>query len=144
MMIQYTLPTEKFNEMVEKKVIEDVEKVDVDEFSDIEVNVDFIYNTTSVWGVQWGRSTLFNDYVTVNDITALESESITKEVGDIYVSNVEIAQYLEVFDIPHEWALDAVDEWRNPEEEERELDEEEFWYFVDSIQVAWEISREEN
>lgn len=143
MLVQYTLEVEKYNKLVEEKVVEGVEKVDVEEYSTIEVNVDFIYNSVSVWGNSWGTSTLLNDYVTVNDVEELE-ESSCKEVDDVYVTNIEIAQYLEVFDIPHEWALEAVDEWRSPEEEEEALDEEEFWEAMDGIKAAWKISREES
>lgn len=53
MMIQYTLEMEKYNKLVEEKIIEGVEKVGA-EYSTIEVNVDFSYNTVSVWGNTWG------------------------------------------------------------------------------------------
>lgn len=144
MMIQYILKGEQYNKLVESKIIEGVEKVNTEEYSTIEISVDFSYNTVSVGGNSWGTSVLFNDCATINDITALENESINKIVDDIYATNIEVAEYLEVFDIPHEWALDAVDEWRNPEEEEEELNEEEFWKAIEGIKAAWEISREEN
>ena len=144
MMLQYVLEAGKYNELVESKVIEGVEKVNIEEHSTVEVNVDFTYNTVSVWGNAWGSSTLLNDYVTVNDIEKLESESFSKVVDDIYVTNIEIAEYLEAFDIPHEWAIEAVDEWRSPEKEEMELEDEDFWEAIDGIKTAWEISREEN
>ena len=144
MMIQYILKGEKYNNLVERKIIEGVEKVDITEYGLIEVNVDFSYNTVSVWGNSWGTSELFNDYATVNDIEKLESESFSKVVDDLYVSNIEIAEYLEVFDIPHEWAIEAVDEWRSPDEEEKELEDADFWNAVDGIKTAYQISREEN
>lgn len=144
MLVQYTLEAEEYNKLVEEKVIEGVVKVDAEEYSTIEVNVDFCYNSVSVWGNTWGSSTLLNDYVTINDIEKIEEKSINKEVDDVYVTNIEVAEYLETFGIPHEWALEAVDEWRSPEEEEMELDDQEFWETVDSIKTAWEISREEN
>ena len=143
MMLQYVLEAGKYNELVESKVVEGVEKVSMEKCSTIEVNVDFTYNTVSVWENAWGSSTLLNDYVTVNDIEKLESESFSKVVDDIYVSNIEIAEYLEVFDIPHEWAIEAVDEWRSPEKEEMELENEDFWEAIDGIKQTWELSREE-
>jgi len=143
MMIQYTLEMEKYNKLVEEKIIEGVEKVGA-EYSTIEVSVDFSYNSVSVWGSTWWSSELFNDNATINDIEKIEEESTNKVLDDIYVTNIEVTEYLEVFGIPHEWALEAVDEWRNPEEEEEELNEEEFWETIEGIKAAWEISREEN
>lgn len=144
MMIQYTLEGKQYNELVESKIIEGVEKIDTDEYSTIEVNVDFSYNSVSVWGNSWGNSELFNDYATVNDIEKIEEESTNKVLDDIYVTNIEVTEYLEVFGIPHEWALEAVDEWRSPDKEEEELENNEFWEAMDGIKTAWEISREEN
>lgn len=144
MLVQYTLEAEKYNKLVEEKVIEGVDVVDTEEYNIVEISVDFIYNTVSVWGNSWGTSTLLNDYATVNNLEKLEDRSEIKEVDDIYVTNIEIAQYLEAFDIPHEWALEAVDEWRSPEEEEEELEEKEFWEAMDGIKTAYQISREEN
>lgn len=143
MMIQYTLEMEKYNKLVEEKIIEGVEKVGA-EYSTIEVSVDFSYNRVSVWGNTWWSSELFNDNATVNDIEKIEEESTNKVLDDIYVTNIEVTEYLETFGIPHEWALEAVGEWRNPEQEEEELNEEEFWETIEGIKAAWEISREEN
>lgn len=142
MMIQYTLEMEKYNKLVEEKIIEGVEKVGA-EYSTIEVNVDFCYNSVSVWGCAGGSADFLGDYVTV-DLDELERNCDTKRLDDLYADNVEIAHYLECFDIPYEWALGAVDEWRSPEEEEEELNEEEFWEAMDGIKTAWEISREVN
>src|SRR5699024_3991808 len=143
MMIQYTLEMEKYNKLVEEKIIEGVEKVGA-EYSTIEVSVDFSYKSVSVWGSTWWSSELFNDNATINDIEKIEEKSINKEVDDVYVTNIEVAEYLETFGIPHEWALNAVDEWRSPEEEEMVLEDEDFWEAMDGIKTAWEISREEN
>lgn len=144
MLVQYTLEAEEYNKLVEEKVIEGVVKVDAEEYSTIEVNVDFCYNSVSIWGNTWGSSTLLNDYITINDIEKIEEKSINKEVDDVYVTNIEVAEYLETFGIPHEWALNAVDEWRSPEEEEMALEDEDFWEAMDGIKTAWEISREVN
>lgn len=143
MMIQYTLEMEKYNKLVEEKIIEGVEKVGA-EYSTIEVSVDFSYNSVSVWGSTWWSSELFNDNATINDIEKIEEESTNKVLDDIYVTNIEVAEYLETFGISHEWALEAVDEWRNPEEEEMELEDEEFWEATEGIKTAYQISREEN
>ena len=142
MIIQYALEAEKYNKLVEEKIIEGVEKVGA-EYSTIEVNVDFSYNSVSVWG-PWWNSELLNDNATINDIEKIEEESTKKVLDDIYVTNIEVAEYLESFGISHEWALEAVDEWRNPDEEEEELEDEEFWDAIDGIKASWEISREEN
>lgn len=143
MMIQYTLEMEKYNKLVEEKIIEGVEKVGA-EYSTIEVSVDFSYNRVSVWGNTWWSSELFNDNATVNDIEKIEEESTNKVLDDIYVTNIEVTEYLEVFGIPHEWSLGAVDEWRSPDKEEEELEDEEFWEAMDGIKTAYQISREEN
>lgn len=113
MLVQYTLEAEEYNKLVEEKVIEGVVKVDAEEYSTIEVNVDFCYNSVSVWGNTWGSSTLLNDYITINDIEKIEEKSINKEVDDVYVTNIGVAEYLETFGIPHEWVLNAVDGWRS-------------------------------
>ena len=141
-MIQYTLEAGRYNKLVEEKIIEGVEKVGA-EYSVIEVNVDFSYNSVSVWGAWW-NSELLNDCATINDIEKIEEESTNKVLGDIYVTNIEVTEYLEVFGIPHEWALEAVDEWRTPDKEEEELEDKDFWEAMDGIKTAWEISREEN
>lgn len=143
MMIQYTLEMEKYNKLVEEKIIEGVEKVGA-EYSTIEVSVDFSYNSVSVWGDTWWSSELFNDNATINDIEKIEEESTNKVLDDIYVTNIEVTEYLENFGIPHEWALEAVDEWRSPDKEEEELEDEEFWEAMDGIKTAYQISREEN
>lgn len=96
MMIQYTLEMEKYNKLVEEKIIEGVEKVGA-EYSTIEVNVDFSYNTVSVWGNTWGSSELFNNNATINDIEKIEEESTNKVLDDIDVTNIEITEYLESF-----------------------------------------------
>lgn len=143
MMIQYTLDAGRYNKLVEEKIIEGVEKVGA-EYSVIEVNVDFSYNSVSVWGHTWWSSELFNDCATINDIEKIEEESTNKVLDDIYVTNIEVTEYLEVFGIPHEWALEAVDEWRSPDKEEEELEDKDFWEAMDGIKTAWEISREES
>ena len=49
MLVQYTLEAEEYNKLVEEKVVEGVVKVDAEEYSTIEISVDFSYNTVSVW-----------------------------------------------------------------------------------------------
>ena len=141
MTIQYVLETENFNKMVEERKLEGVYPVDADEYNYVEIDIDFTQDNVSAWGCVNGSAVFFGDYITV-DLDYLEEQSETKEVSDLYVDNVEIAQYLEHFDIPHQWALDAVDEWR--EDEEEALDDAEFWEAVDGIKTAYRISREES
>lgn len=141
MTIEYRLSVEEFNNMVIEKKIEGLIPIDTSEYNYVEIDIDFTQDNVSAWGCVNGSAVFFGDYITV-DLDYLEEQSETKEVSDLYVDNVEISQYLEHFDIPHQWALDAVDEWR--EDEEEALDDAEFWEAVDGIKTAYRISREEN
>lgn len=141
MTIEYRLSVEEFNNMVIEKKIEGLIPIDTSEYNYVEIDIDFTQDNISAWGCVNGSAVFFGDYITV-DLDYLEEQSETKEVSDLYVDNVEIAQYLEHFDIPHQWALDAVDEWR--EDEVEALDDAEFWEAVDGIKTAYRISREEN
>lgn len=141
MTIEYRLSVEEFNNMVIEKKIEGLIPIDTSEYNYVEIEIDFTQDNISAWGCVNGSAVFFGDYITV-DLDYLEEQSETKEVSDLYVDNVEIAQYLEHFDIPHQWALDAVDEWR--EDEEEALDDAEFWEAVDGIKTAYRISREES
>lgn len=141
MTIEYRLSVEEFNNMVIEKKIEGLIPIDTSEYNYVEIDIDFTQDNVSAWGCVNGSAVFFGDYITV-DLDYLEEQSEAKEVSDLYVDNVEIAQYLEHFDIPHQWALDAVDEWR--EDEGEALDDAEFWEAVDGIKTAYRISCEEN
>lgn len=143
MTVQYILDVETFNNMVEEREIEGLEKTDIDRYAYIEVNVDFLQNNVSVWGCANGSADFFGDYVTV-DLDSLEYECKSKDIEDNYVDNIEIVDYLQAFGIPYDWALDAIDEWRTPEQEEEEVNVKGFWEAMDAIKTAYKISREEN
>lgn len=143
MTIQYVLEVENFNKMVEERKLEGVYSVDADKYDYIEIGVDFDTDNVSVWGCAGGSAEFLGDYVTV-DLDELERNCDTKRLDDLYADNVEIAHYLECFDIPYEWALGAVDEWRSPEEEEEELNESQLWDAIANMIVAYQIYREEN
>lgn len=143
MTIEYRLSVEKFNEMVEERKIEGLIPVDTSEYSYIVIDVDFEQNNVSAWGCTNGSAYYFGDYITV-DLDYLEEECIEKELYDLYIHNTEIAEYLKYFEIPYDWALDAIDEWRTPEQEEEDVNEKEFWEVINGIKTAYKISREEN
>lgn len=143
MTIQYVLEVENFNKMVEERKLEGIYSVDADEYDYIEIGVDFDTDNVSVWGCAGGSAEFLGDYATV-DLDELERNCDTKRLGDLYADNVEIAHYLECFDIPYEWALGAVDEWRSLEEEEEELNESQLWDAIANMIVAYQIYREEN
>lgn len=64
------------------------------------------------------------------------------ELGDSYVSNIEIANYIDLAkEIPYEWALHSVDECRTPEEEEEMLTEKELQEIANEIEVAYRIAK---
>lgn len=143
MTIQYILDVEIFNNMVENKKIEGLEKTDVDKYIYIEVNVDFVQKNVSVWGCANGNADFFGDYVTV-DLDSLEYECKSKDVEDNYVDNIEIVDYLQAFDIPYDFALELVNEWRSPEQEDEAMYAKTFWEAIDGIKTAYKISREES
>lgn len=143
MTIQYILDVEIFNNMVENKKIEGLEKTDIDKYTYIEVNVDFVQNNVSVWGCANGNADFFGDYVTV-DLDSLEYECKSKDVADSYADNIEIVDYLQAFDVPYEFALDAVNEWRTPEQENETMYAKTFWEAMDAIKTAYKISRKGN
>lgn len=143
MTIQYVLEVENFNKMVEERKLEGVYSIDTDEYDYIEIGVDFNTDNVSVWGCAGGSAEFLGDYVTI-DLDELEKNCDTKRLDDLYASNVEIAHYLECFNIPYNWALEAIDQWRTPEEEEEELNESQLWDAIANIIVAYQIYHEEN
>lgn len=143
MTIEYRLSVEEFNNMVIEKKIEGLIPIDTSKYNYVEIDIDFTQDNISVWGCVNGSAVFFGDYITV-DLDYLEEECTKKELCDLYIDNTEIAEYLKYFEIPYDWALDAIDEWRTPEQEEEEINEKEFWESVDGIKTAYKISREEN
>lgn len=141
MTILYTIGIESAKRMIEFGELEEIQQLE--KYNFLEITVDFDKNTVSVWGVENGRAEMLDDHAYVG-IDSLEVECEKKEVCDLYVSNVEIAIYLETFGVQYEWALNATDEWRTPEEEEEAIDEKVFWEAIDGIKTAYKISREEN
>lgn len=115
----------------------------IDGFVEVEISIDCDTRKVVIYGMSNGNDSLLDDNAYAH-VPAIEEVAEARVLGDYYVLNVEIAQYLELLEVPYAWALDAVDEWRNPEEEEEKLNEKDFWNAVDGIKTAWEISREES
>lgn len=144
MTIKYILEVEELNKMVEGKEVEGIEIVEADKYDEVEINIDFEENKADVWGNKYGRSEFLSDVVTINDLDMLEERATEKAIHEMYLSNVEIAHYIETLGVPFDWALGAVDEWRTPEEENEEIEDKEIWEAIEGIKAAWEISREVN
>ena len=118
-------------------------KIDVDGFTELEIDIDCNTRKVTIYGMGNGNDVLLEDNAYAY-VPAIDEVAEGRGLCDYYVLNVEIAQYLELLEIPYAWALDAADEWRSPESEEEPLEEGEFWEAIDGIFAAWEISREEN
>ena len=143
MTVKYIFDVEELNKMIKEKEVEGIEIVEADKYEEIEINVDFEENKADVWGNKYGSSEFLNDVVTINDLEALEERASGKEIHEMYLSNVEIAHYIETLGIPFNWALESLDEWRTSEKEEEEIEDKEIWEAIDGIKMAWEISCEE-
>lgn len=115
----------------------------IDGFKELEIDIDCNTRRVAIYATGNRNDVLLDDNAT-SYIPAIHEVAEGRRLCDYYVSNVEIAQYLELLEIPYQWALDAVDEWRSPEDEDERLKENDFWDAVDGIKTAWEISREVN
>lgn len=140
MMIRYYVEKEKAQKLM---CGGNLSEICVDGFEEIEINIDCNTRKVTIYGMGNDSDSLLDDNAYAY-VPAIEEVAEARENGDYYVTNVEIARYLEFFDIPFAWALDAVDEWRSPESEEELLTENKFWCAVDGIKTAWEISRKES
>lgn len=115
----------------------------IDGFEELEIDIDCNSRRVTIYGMDSGNDVLLDDNAYAY-IPAIDEVAEGRGLGDYYILNVEVAKYLELLDIPYQWALESVDEWRNPDDEEKPLKEGEFWEVIDGILAAWEISREEN
>lgn len=144
MTVKYILGIKELNKMIKRKEVEGIETIEADKYEGIEINVDFEENKADVWGNRNGSSDFLSDIVTINDLETLEEMVFEKKIHEMYLSNVEIAHYIETLGMPFDWALESLDEWRTPEEEEEEIEDKEIWGAIEGIKTAWEISREAN
>lgn len=139
MMIQYIVGKKEAQKLVADG---ELSQVCVDGFDAIEILVNCGTRRVTICGVgNTGKETLLDDNAYAY-IPAVEEVAEEKEISDLYVSNVEIAQYLELLEIPYQWALEAVDEWR--EDEDEVFDDAELWEGIEGIKTAYKISCEEN
>ena len=115
----------------------------IDGFEELEIDIDCNSRRVAIYGMDSGNDVLLDDNAYAY-IPAIDEVAEGRGLGDYYILNVEVAKYLELLDIPYQWALESVDEWRNPDDEEELIEEGEFWEVIDGILAAWEISREEN
>lgn len=141
MTVKYNLLKERAQELMEGG---NLNEICLDGFDAVVIYVDFSTKRVVIYGVNHlGEKALLDDNAYAY-IPEVEEAAKEKEIRDIYISNKEIAQYLKLLEIPYQWALDAADEWRAPEEEEKVIDDELFWDAIDGIKTAYRISREEN
>ena len=139
MTIQYKLRKEDAEEMVMYGELANVENVE--SYDEILVVVDCETRRVVTYGLDWEGEHLLGDNCYV-DVPILEDRSRAMELGDSYVSNIEIANYIDLAkEIPYERALKYVDERRTPEEEEEMLTEKELQEIANEIEVAYRIAK---
>ncbi len=139
MIIEYKLRKEDAEEMVMYGELANVENVE--SYDEILVVVDCETRKVVTYGLDWEGEYLLGDNCYV-DVPILEDRAKVMELGDSYVSNIEIANYIDLAkEIPYEWALHSVDERRTPEEEEEMLTEKELQEIANEIEVAYRIAK---
>lgn len=135
MIIEYKLRKEDAEEMVMYGELDNVENVE--SYDEILVVVDCETRRVVTYGLDWAGEYLLGDNCYV-DVPILEDRSRAMELGDSYVSNIEIANYIDLAkEIPYERALKYVDERRTPEKEEEMLTEKELQEIANEVAVVY-------